>query len=212
MVCPLLHQRTDGSQGGALHETSTMHFVRRTFAQRLRELSTCAYRDRRGAGMIEYVILVGAIALLGVAGFTWFGQVSYRRAAQQTLQISALDSSEARPEARGALGTTPLEESEADEGSVLSSGSGAWTLGLILCVGASMAVLLFVRSRQPVKDAIAAGDDANSGLAPGGCAERASLERTWSSEAPEGNAVTSAVDGDSVERRTGRDGIRVGRA
>ena len=31
-------------------------------------------RDRRGAGMTEYIILVGVIALLSIAAFRFFGK------------------------------------------------------------------------------------------------------------------------------------------
>lgn len=46
----------------------------------MQKLASCAnkvtgrlFRDRRGAGMTEYIILVGVIAILGLAAFKAFG-------------------------------------------------------------------------------------------------------------------------------------------
>ncbi len=44
-------------------------------------------RDRRGAQMIEYVVLVGVVALLAVAAFKKFGWTVRKKVDQQTESV-----------------------------------------------------------------------------------------------------------------------------
>ncbi len=41
------------------------------------------FRDRRGANMVEYIILVGMVALIAFAGFKYFGSQVQQKINQQ---------------------------------------------------------------------------------------------------------------------------------
>lgn len=46
-------------------------------------------RDRRGAQMVEYLILVGVVALLAIAAFKKFGWTVREKIDKQTEQVEA---------------------------------------------------------------------------------------------------------------------------
>ena len=47
-------------------------------------------KDTRGANLVEYIILVGVIALIALAGFKFFGQTVSNKINTQAGQVSAL--------------------------------------------------------------------------------------------------------------------------
>ena len=47
--------------------------------------------DRRGAGMTEYIILVGVIALLAIAAFRVFGKSVSEKISQQTDTVQKIE-------------------------------------------------------------------------------------------------------------------------
>ncbi len=48
-------------------------------------------RDRRGAGMTEYIILVGVIALLAIAAFRFFGKSVSTKIGQQAGTVDKIE-------------------------------------------------------------------------------------------------------------------------
>jgi pilus assembly protein Flp/PilA len=48
-------------------------------------------RDRRGAGMTEYIILVGVIALLAIAAFRFFGKSVSQKIQQQAESVGNIE-------------------------------------------------------------------------------------------------------------------------
>jgi pilus assembly protein Flp/PilA len=44
-------------------------------------------RDRRGANLVEYIILVGVVALIALAGFKFFGSKVRGRIDNQATQV-----------------------------------------------------------------------------------------------------------------------------
>jgi Flp pilus assembly pilin Flp len=51
-------------------------------------------RDRRGAGMTEYIILVGVIALLAIAAFRFFGKSVSEKIQKQSETVKAIEEGE----------------------------------------------------------------------------------------------------------------------
>jgi pilus assembly protein Flp/PilA len=51
-------------------------------------------RNRRGAGMTEYIILVGVIAILAITAFRFFGNSVRSKINQQANTVNALQGSE----------------------------------------------------------------------------------------------------------------------
>jgi pilus assembly protein Flp/PilA len=51
-------------------------------------------RDRRGAGMTEYIILVGVIALLAIAAFRFFGKSVSEKVSNQAGTVEAIEEGE----------------------------------------------------------------------------------------------------------------------
>ena len=51
-------------------------------------------RDRRGAGMTEYIILVGVIALLAIAAFRFFGKSVSEKIQHQSDTVKAIEEGE----------------------------------------------------------------------------------------------------------------------
>jgi len=47
-------------------------------------------RDRRGAGLTEYIILVGVIALLAIAGFKTFGKDVKKKVEDQAGEVKKI--------------------------------------------------------------------------------------------------------------------------
>jgi Flp pilus assembly pilin Flp len=48
-------------------------------------------RDRRGAGMTEYIILVGVIALLAIAAFRFFGKSVSEKIGKQSETVRNIE-------------------------------------------------------------------------------------------------------------------------
>jgi pilus assembly protein Flp/PilA len=48
-------------------------------------------RDRRGAGLTEYIILVGVIALLSIAAFRFFGKSVSTKIQQQAATVTKIE-------------------------------------------------------------------------------------------------------------------------
>jgi Flp pilus assembly pilin Flp len=48
-------------------------------------------RDRRGAGMTEYIILVGVIALLAIAAFRFFGKSVSQKIEKQSETVRNIE-------------------------------------------------------------------------------------------------------------------------
>ena len=46
------------------------------------------FRDRRGANLVEYIILVGVVALIALAGFKLFGSKVRQKIDNQADQVS----------------------------------------------------------------------------------------------------------------------------
>jgi Flp pilus assembly pilin Flp len=51
-------------------------------------------RDRRGAGMTEYIILVGVIALLAIAAFRFFGKSVSDKIQKQSETVKMIEEGE----------------------------------------------------------------------------------------------------------------------
>lgn len=47
-------------------------------------------RDRRGANLVEYIILVGVIALVAIAGFKIFGAKTRAKVDQQASEVAQI--------------------------------------------------------------------------------------------------------------------------
>lgn len=47
-------------------------------------------RDTRGANMVEYIVLVGVVALLAMAGFKIFGNAVKGKISQQGTQVTGI--------------------------------------------------------------------------------------------------------------------------
>ena len=63
--------------------------------------------DRRGAGLAEYLIAVGLVAILVLVGFRAFGEVATAKAEAQAACVSGLGCGQgAAGEATGMLGAT----------------------------------------------------------------------------------------------------------
>lgn len=48
------------------------------------------FRDQRGANLVEYIILVGVIALVAIAGFKIFGNKTREKIDQQASSVSQI--------------------------------------------------------------------------------------------------------------------------
>jgi pilus assembly protein Flp/PilA len=48
------------------------------------------HKDTRGANMVEYIIVVGLIALAGIAGFRTFGSTVTAKVQQQGTQVQGV--------------------------------------------------------------------------------------------------------------------------
>jgi hypothetical protein len=156
--------------------------------------------DTRGAGFIEYLALVGAIALFALVGFQQLGRSMSRKATDQAARITSLDApgSEASaeqttipantttPAPRGDGKVVEVRDSErsghgADTASPLPNEDfafgipGAGIVGILLAGG--VLLLFYVRSRghlrpgdDPPSDKQQAAGGANLELAANGCA------------------------------------------
>jgi len=51
-------------------------------------------RDQRGAGMVEYIILVGVVALLAIAAFKYFNSSVKTKVNQQADTVNKINGSE----------------------------------------------------------------------------------------------------------------------
>jgi Flp pilus assembly pilin Flp len=56
----------------------------------LTELKKVAH-DQRGASLIEYVLLIGVVALIAVAGFRVFGASVMAKIAQQAASVATIN-------------------------------------------------------------------------------------------------------------------------
>jgi Flp pilus assembly pilin Flp len=54
-------------------------------------------KDRRGAGMTEYIILVGVIALLSIAAFRFFGKSVSEKIQKQSDTVKGIEVGEVGP-------------------------------------------------------------------------------------------------------------------
>lgn len=57
---------------------------------RLRAMLHTVIKDRRGANMVEYVILVGVVALIALAGFKTFGSKVWDKSQKQGESVAAI--------------------------------------------------------------------------------------------------------------------------
>jgi Flp pilus assembly pilin Flp len=63
--------------------------TRRRFSQRLAELT----RDQRGASFIEYIIVVGLVAIIAIAAFQTFGEKVVTKLTEETQGLDKLQPS-----------------------------------------------------------------------------------------------------------------------
>jgi pilus assembly protein Flp/PilA len=54
-------------------------------------------RDRRGANMVEYIILVGVVALFAIAAFKYFNSSLTTKTKAQADQVSKVNDTEGTP-------------------------------------------------------------------------------------------------------------------
>ncbi len=59
--------------------------------QRLAAFSRRLVADRRGANLVEYIILVGVIALIAIAGFKLFGNQVRGKIDEQTGSVQGIN-------------------------------------------------------------------------------------------------------------------------
>ena len=64
-----------------------------TAAQRRRAALATLARDQRGANMVEYIILVGVVAIVAMAGFKAFGSQVRAKVDQQADTVGVITSS-----------------------------------------------------------------------------------------------------------------------
>ena len=60
----------------------------------MKNLAPCSrslFRDRRGANMVEYIILVGVVALIAIAGFKVFGGKVREKIDQQAGSVGGIN-------------------------------------------------------------------------------------------------------------------------
>ena len=48
------------------------------------------FRDNRGANLVEYIILVGVVALIALAGFKTFGSKVWDKSQKQAESVAAI--------------------------------------------------------------------------------------------------------------------------
>jgi pilus assembly protein Flp/PilA len=56
----------------------------------MKQAITRLAKDRRGAGLIEYVILVGIVAIVAIAGFTKFGTAVSKKIQAQSQTVDKI--------------------------------------------------------------------------------------------------------------------------
>jgi len=61
-----------------------------TMTTRLARASCRLYRDQRGANLVEYIILVGVIAFIAIAGFKLFGETTRAKIDEQATQVTQI--------------------------------------------------------------------------------------------------------------------------
>ena len=57
----------------------------------MKKLSLMLVRDNKGANMVEYIILVGVIALIAIAGFKMFGGKVQEKIEQQAGSVGGIN-------------------------------------------------------------------------------------------------------------------------
>jgi pilus assembly protein Flp/PilA len=62
-----------------------------TLRTRTHALLGAVLRDRRGANLVEYIILVGVIALIAIAGFKTFGGQVRAKVDEQSGSVSGIN-------------------------------------------------------------------------------------------------------------------------
>ena len=60
---------------------------------KLRTLHSKLVRDTRGANMVEYILLVGVVALISIAAFKLFGQNIRHKVGEQGTTVSGINAS-----------------------------------------------------------------------------------------------------------------------
>jgi pilus assembly protein Flp/PilA len=66
--------------------------MRATLAQRSRGRRTLlsVLRDSRGANLVEYIILVGVVALIALLGFKYFGKTVHSKTTEQSYKVNQI--------------------------------------------------------------------------------------------------------------------------
>jgi Flp pilus assembly pilin Flp len=57
----------------------------------MKKLSLMLVRDNKGANMVEYIILVGVIALIAIAGFKMFGSKVQDKIQEQAGSVGGIN-------------------------------------------------------------------------------------------------------------------------
>jgi Flp pilus assembly pilin Flp len=76
-------------KGMFMQEHTKTHFFKRS-VRVLRDKAAELHRDQRGASFVEYVIVVGLVAIISIVAFQNFGKAIVTKLGEETSAVSGL--------------------------------------------------------------------------------------------------------------------------